>query len=513
MVSAADKESTSTIRIMSECNSCSQLSRNFAMLEKTSLCFVLRSGNEILAETDTNGSLELPSISLLNDKNWINDFGWERRCHLIVRAIDKKYGVPDSYLLREIWRNEIDGFVAQVILLVDTLGTSIQEICERNPSMVRILLSDFDLRKWTHCLSHVNFNRTIFRTSIQAKWKMDGWISKVHLWVSRKLKNLGIPLTGNPLQVYNTEFSSVIEFDVDVSHSTFIPADWRKIYSVFVKSVPNGSSEILRARTVSTVLPRFIPKVLAVSDDVTTMIQCGAFESDNGSSENPTVLSEIFETLFDMQMESLQKINELRTKGIPIHGIDWLAENFERYSCHPEIVQIDPSGNISRRVNSVRKMCSTISKMGIPDTLVHGDFVDVNVTGGIVHGTKSCFIDWERAHIGFPFFDCANWEIGFGLFNEFKDSSVKRKYLRMWTDYAAWTDIQKAAEMSQYLLRCYRLCTTVQSLELAIPSTKQHLRSILKAHVESVTKHVIPALENALELTGINIHGRSIRNE
>lgn len=67
----------------------------------------------------------------------------------------------------------------------------------------------------------------------------------------------------------------------------------------------------------------------------------------------------------------------------------------------PKLVEVES------RIGEVIEICETILKFKIPQTLVHGDFIRLNVGSfvGLNEEEVPAIFDWNNCFIGHPFFD------------------------------------------------------------------------------------------------------------
>ena len=121
----------------------------------------------------------------------------------------------------------------------------------------------------------------------------------------------------------------------------------------------------------------------------------------------------MFDTLFELQIEAHNRMRELRVYEVSHRGLNWLEQQHDVCTRDNCVLAFDFSGVLTKRIAQVRNICKKLAQVELLD-------------------------DWERSSIGLPSLDCANWEIGRGLFCDrfFGTCSIKEKKLRKWEVYA-----------------------------------------------------------------------------
>lgn len=245
----------------------------------------------------------------------------------------------------------------------------------------------------------------------RAPWRRLGWFQQINAWLMSVLRDHGLQPTAELQQVRNMLQSSVLRCKVSsnpLASSNAILPSWNTTGFVYVKTtgfvyVKTTISVIPEAQltsTVSRVMGSFVPRVLATSKTNLSFVQIGA----HPWFDLEPVL--IMETLAELYIRSLERIDDLLDGGVPDRGLAWLSASISYIIEHPAFDSIPNDQHLVELrggVGEIRSLCDKLMGFGIPHTLVHGDCDITNVCGGIEPEWKLSFMDWANCCIAHPY--------------------------------------------------------------------------------------------------------------
>lgn len=107
-------------------------------------------------------------------------------------------------------------------------------------------------------------------------------------------------------------------------------------------------------------------------------------------------------------------------------------------------------------IDDLYEVTDKLKSIGIPNTLIHGDFDLLNVAAGIVPEMDFCLFDWSECAISFPFIDYAclrsDWTIGIE-----KNYEAHEAYLTTWETYESRERIDCATELARLIRMLYTI--------------------------------------------------------
>eukprot|EP00171_Calliarthron_tuberculosum_P004696 IDg4696t1 len=150
-------------------------------------------------------------------------------------------------------------------------------------------------------------------------------------------------------------------------------------------------------------------------------------------------------TIAEMQLKSVDYVDELKVAGVPDRSLSWLSRNVESIFEHKVLQRFEGNAQLCAlrcRVDEIKQLCELVRSYGIPNTLVHGDLDVSNMMYSIGPPASLMFIDWANACISHPFYDYAyvttvGWEV-------IEDKDAKNCYLSKWTQFASFEQVDRA---------------------------------------------------------------------
>jgi hypothetical protein len=240
--------------------------------------------------------------------------------------------------------------------------------------------------------------------ALRPRWARPGWRARAIAWMRRAAADAGRPLTGEPRPFYLRGISALLRAPTDGP-------------DLFLKAVfPVFHAEPVITRVLAERLPDDVPPVLAIEPDEGWLLL-----EDIGSSwvlelpeaDRPAALREGARTLVEIQRTiaarpddraALKAAGSLRRPlaGIPAAFVDAVAIDGFGTGGVP-VSDADRVAAIAR----VRDAVDRLADLGLPESLVHGDFHSGNAAR--VGGGRIVIIDWSDAAIGNPLVDLVTW--------------------------------------------------------------------------------------------------------
>ena len=118
--------------------------------------------------------------------------------------------------------------------------------------------------------------------------------------------------------------------------------------------------------------------------------------------------AEVIASLIAIQHRFVDRVDELEAAGAPARPFATLADELAAAFADPEVRGwLDrPETRLDELQRAVGRAAAEVTELGIPDTLVHGDFHAGNV---LVADGAATIIDWSDAAIAHPLVDALTW--------------------------------------------------------------------------------------------------------
>lgn len=470
----------------------------------------------------SNIVFRLPSISPPKgdgDTPWVNS--WNGETDDLCKVVSDLLGLR-IYARDLVWVNpDVPSGCEEAIIIADLLGP-----CADPSSDYWIPLEQVSKVSWEHIHSQVDIPKLVFgvlsatvdsccntrpmdtqdecvgaEQSIShgpvhrqiptlPLWRRPGWFADIERWFISTIneKSLQVRPGGFLTQARNMYYSTVLKCPVEVGSDSDIssfngcfPA--REFY-VFLKCSCLNFHEALMTNAIAFHLPEFVPKVLAIRDEC-TFIQVGAFDKFDISP------SSIMQALADMQLRSLSCLDALQSDGIPYRGLDWHARHITNMLQRPALTSLQtkqPYTELHRRIDDFRTLLAELSTYRIPQTLIHGDFNELNILVRSFEHDSVVFIDWATACISHPFIDFLR--ITDVEFERIDDEISKEMYLRCWREYESAENIARALRLAYPVLLCENLFILLEMYEAANSMERQHLIPMLESRLMGISDAV-----------------------
>lgn len=249
-------------------------------------------------------------------------------------------------------------------------------------------------------------------------WETLGFYKRLVGLTQEGLGQVGMVMDGRARIVENGEDARVYKCTVRVG------SDGRRDFGtdgsevVFMKATSPLVREVERTVAVASVFRNIVPEILGFDAQWGILVQrdVGSLKDEGFDQEG------LIGTVLYMQRVSMNHIEHLKAKGLRVMGAEWVASNvesilnhviFEDYfrwsedalACCDE--ERETLQGLRSKVREIQEICRQIMKLGLPNTIVHGDYYKHNIGRSITgrEGKLYRVFDWATAYIGNPLTD------------------------------------------------------------------------------------------------------------
>jgi hypothetical protein len=235
---------------------------------------------------------------------------------------------------------------------------------------------------------------------LRPKWTAPDWFARASTWIERTLVEAGLGAPTEIVQYRHWGISALMQVATDDGRY------WFKAVFPYFAHEPGLTA------TLDELLPGSVARVIGVDADEGWLLM-EHIEKGEDAVVDPTVHREPVAQLVDLQRRFVGRdAGELAATGWAVRPLAGLPEAFASAIADPVIrrwVDVSPE-RIAEMVTWLRSAVAEIDAVGVPDTLVHGDFHPNNV---LVSGGRHVIFDWSDAAYSHPFLDVGAWSYWF----------------------------------------------------------------------------------------------------
>lgn len=227
----------------------------------------------------------------------------------------------------------------------------------------------------------------------RSPWALPGWFERAHAWIDRELEAaVGVP--SSDVIPYRMWGISAV-FRVPTAAGDF----WLKAVCPHFAAEPRITARLAALR------PGAVPAVVAVEplDGWMLMRHLDGVEVNEAGPPGVPLRA-----LAALQQTFVGRLDELFELGLPDRRLPSLAADLHEALALPEAraeLDVDDE-HIAAVLHGVRAAVERVTAIGVPDTLVHGDFHPNNVA---LRGDAPVVFDWSDAAVGCPLVDVGAW--------------------------------------------------------------------------------------------------------
>ena len=256
--------------------------------------------------------------------------------------------------------------------------------------------------------------------ALRPRWSRTGWYGRAAAWMADRLADAGRPPTSPPVQVYQWGISALLRATTATG-------------AAYLKAVfPPFACEPVVSELLESRFPEHMPSIVAAEPDEGWILM-DDFGSRTAREDGDDADHEAgIRILAGIQREMADQTGDLLAAGCPIRPLSRLGDDLDQALADPvalETLDATPE-RMAATIAWVRKAADELDGLGLPDTLVHGDFHAGNVA--LVDGRVVVF-DWSDSAIGNPVVDLVTW------LNEEHDQARRDRSFEAWL--AAWAGV------------------------------------------------------------------------
>lgn len=226
----------------------------------------------------------------------------------------------------------------------------------------------------------------------RARWARPGWFAEAHDWIAGSLAAAGRAAPTEVEQVRHWGISAVMRVEAPDGRS------WFK--AVF----PGFAQEPATTEMLATELPDAVAPVIAADPARGWLLL-----DDVGSATFADHLDEAsvaIARLIDLQHRFVGRADELLAAGLVDRRLTRLADDLAEELATDVVGPHLAADRADALVTWVRRAADEVALLGLPDTLVHGDFHPGNVAR---RDGKAILFDWSDAAVSNPVVDLMTW--------------------------------------------------------------------------------------------------------
>ncbi len=235
---------------------------------------------------------------------------------------------------------------------------------------------------------------------LRPRWARRGWHERASAWMSGAMAAVGRPLLEPPRQFYLRGISALLRGRTATG-------------DVFLKAVfPPFHPEPVVGRLLAERFPTLVPRVVAIDVDEGWLIVddvAAPWIGDLPIEAKRAGLAAGARAVVAIQTALVGDLDAFVAAGCPNRSIEDLAAALAT-AIGPEAVAHAegsvPAEHPERAVAAVRDAVERVVALGLPTTIVHGDFHPGNVA---LAEDRAVIIDWSDAAIGNPAIDLVTW--------------------------------------------------------------------------------------------------------
>jgi len=262
-------------------------------------------------------------------------------------------------------------------------------------------------------------------------WARPGGVRATLAWADDALAAIGRPRVGPAEQIKTWNLSSVLRL------STADGAVWCKSVPPFL------TDEGVIIRLVGADEPTLVPSVLASEPTSRTVLLDDVPGEDDWDAPEDRLL-EMVHSLVRLQARWMDRVDVLLDAGLP----DWRAPSLDhliralvsRPDVRTQLTDEELRG-LDRLVGRLADRFAALDAVGLPETLVHGDFHPGNWR---FDGRSLALLDWGDVGVGHPMLDMSSFE---AYVPHDARPRVREAWLDAWSSERPGADPRRADEL------------------------------------------------------------------
>jgi hypothetical protein len=286
----------------------------------------------------------------------------------------------------------------------------------------------------------------------QLHWNNPDWRQQAVDWIHAETERHSIRITGEILQPHSYAWSTVLRIPTDQGTLFFKATAHETIY------------EAALTQALAHWFPDCMPEFVAVDVARGWMLMRDGGEQLRASirpSQDITPWKPVIGRYAEVQVGLAQHVTEMLSLRVPDQRLNMLPALFIELLTDEESFMLDQEkGLTSTEFQQVKEkaapfeqICADLAAFGIPESLNHGDFHDVNV---LVKDGRITFFDWGDATVTHPFVSLRTFFVSIEMSLKLDDYAFTPEmaglldlYLKPFEQFASKADLWKACEVSK----------------------------------------------------------------
>ncbi len=232
---------------------------------------------------------------------------------------------------------------------------------------------------------------------LRPRWARPGWHKRATAWIRDALEEAGRPAAGEIEMRRLWGISATARVPTADGGSAWFKA-------VF----PPFRAEVAITRFLETAAPGAVPHVIAADEAAGWLLLDEVGAAPVGSAATDEQLGAAIRRLVQIQAGMAGREEELRAVGVADRPLRRLADDVAAAMGAPAEIEgpeVAPE-RLATVVGWVRRHSDWLDAVGLPETLVHGDFHVFNV---FERNGEPVIIDWSDAAISHPLLEIGPW--------------------------------------------------------------------------------------------------------
>lgn len=227
-------------------------------------------------------------------------------------------------------------------------------------------------------------------------WGAPGWLTRAQTWITEQVAADGAVLTGDITLVRKWCITCMLK----------APTDRGDLY---VKAVPpTFAREIAVTRLLSSRHPAHIPSIVAWDSDQRWLMLRDFGGTILGECKDPDVWARAVRDFAALQIDMAGQTDALLAAGAMDYRLDSIHARLdamladEAFMHNDDRFGADSVARLRQLAPRIHTMLDELDAIGLPQSIIHGDFHVYNVAAREQH---TIFFDWTDAGVGHLFYD------------------------------------------------------------------------------------------------------------
>ena len=314
---------------------------------------------------------------------------------------------------------------------------------------------------------------------LRPRWARHGWFDRASAWLSEVLAARGRPLTAPPEPFYLRGISALL-----LGHTAEGDVYLKAVFPPF--HAEPAISEALAGR-----FPRAVPRVLATEpaegwllvDDV-----AAAWIGELPADEKPAALALGAAALVRLQREIGEEVDAFVAAGAPRRPLSGLAASLEAVLAPDGVVGDRALEDVRRNriVDATRTAVEHVERLGLPTTLVHGDFHPGNAA---LRDGEVVIIDWSDGAIGNPAIDLVTW-LAWSRDEPAEQTAAVDGWIEAWSDVADPTALRRDLDAILIVGGAYQVVSYDGILRALEPATRYTMAGAAEHYLKQIEERL-----------------------